>query len=60
MTAGIQVGQIQDGEQMRRIVMRFADMNTNDLEHIKRQLIFLPDGTTRPLTFFCDVKNCAR
>ncbi|MCW5908350.1 MAG: efflux RND transporter permease subunit [Chitinophagales bacterium] len=56
MTAGIQVGQIQEGEQMRRIVMRFADMNTNDLEHIKRQLIFLPDGTTRPLTFFCDVK----
>jgi Cu/Ag efflux pump CusA len=36
--------------------MRFADINTNDLEHIKRQLIFLPDGTTRPLTFFCDVK----
>ncbi|TWI81130.1 multidrug efflux pump subunit AcrB [Lacibacter cauensis] len=56
MTAGIQVGQIQEGEQMRRIVMRFADMNINDLEHIKRQLIFLPDGTTRPLTFFCDVK----
>lgn len=55
MTAGIQVGQIQEGEQMRRIIMRFADMNTNDLEHIKRQLIFLPDGTTRPLTFFCDV-----
>jgi multidrug efflux pump subunit AcrB len=56
MTAGIQVGQIQEGEQMRRIIMRFADINTNDLEHIKRQLIFLPDGTTRPLTFFCDVK----
>ena len=56
LTAGIQVGQIQEGEQMRRIIMRFADMNTNDLEHIKRQLIFLPDGTTRPLTFFCDVK----
>lgn len=55
MTAGIQVGQIQEGEQMRRIIMRFADMNTNDLEHIKRQLIFLPDGTTRPLTFFSDV-----
>ena len=56
MTAGIQVGQIQEGEQMRRIIMRFADMNTNDLEHIKRQLIFLPDGTTRPLTFFFFLK----
>jgi len=56
MTAGIQVGQMQEGEQMRRIVMRFADFKTNDLELIKRQLIFLPDGTTRPLTYFCDVK----
>jgi Cu/Ag efflux pump CusA len=56
MTSGIQVGQIQDGEQMRKTIMRFADMQTNDLEHIKRQLIFLPDGTTRPLSFFCDVK----
>jgi CzcA family heavy metal efflux pump len=56
MTAGIQVGQIQDGEQMRRLIMRFADFKVNDLEKIKRQLIFLPDGTTRPLTFFSDVK----
>ncbi|WP_366184562.1 efflux RND transporter permease subunit [Flavobacterium ovatum] len=56
MTAGIQVGQIQEGEQMRRIIMRYADMNANNLEKIKQQLIFLPDGTTRPLTFFCDVK----
>jgi Cu/Ag efflux pump CusA len=31
-------------------------MKTNDLEHIRHQLIFLPDGTTRPLTFFCSVK----
>lgn len=56
MTAGIQVGQIQDGEQMRRLIMRFADFKLNDLEKIKRQLIFMPDGTTRPLTFFSDVK----
>ena len=56
MTAGIQVGQMQDGEQMRRIVMRFAELKVNDLEHIKDQLIFLPDGTTRPLTFFSKVQ----
>lgn len=55
MTAGIQVGQMQDGEQMRRTILRFADFKTNDLERIKRQLIFLPDGTARPLTFFSDV-----
>lgn len=56
LAAGIQVGQIQDGEQIRKMVMRFAELSNNDVEHIKRQLIFLPDGTTRPLTFFCNVK----
>ncbi len=55
MTAGIQVGQMQDGEQMRRTILRFADFKNNDLERIKRQLIFMPDGTARPLTFFSDI-----
>jgi len=59
MTAGIQLGQIQDGEQMRRILMRFTDFSENNLDKIKKQLIFLPDGTTRPLTFFSDVKVIA-
>jgi heavy metal efflux system protein len=54
MTGGIQVGQLQDGEQMRRILMRFTDYQNNDLENLKRKLIFLPDATTRPLSFFCD------
>jgi len=56
MTSGIQIGQLQDGEQMRTISMRFADLQNNDVEHIKRQLIFLPDGTTRPISFFSAVK----
>jgi multidrug efflux pump subunit AcrB len=56
MTGGLQVGQVQDGEQMRRILLRFTDFQDNDLEKLKRQLIFLPDGTTRPLSFFCEVK----
>ncbi|MCB9363416.1 MAG: efflux RND transporter permease subunit [Flavobacteriales bacterium] len=56
MTSGIQVGQMQDGEQMRTISMRFSDLAVNDLEKIKRQLIFLPDGTTRPLNYFCEVE----
>lgn len=54
MTSGIQVGQIQDGEQMRRLIIRFNEMQNNDLEHIKQQLIFLPNGNTRPLSYFCD------
>jgi cobalt-zinc-cadmium resistance protein CzcA len=55
MTGGLQLGQLQDGEQMRRILLRFTNYKTNDLDNIKKQLIFLPDGTTRPLSFFCDV-----
>ncbi|MFZ6023853.1 MAG: efflux RND transporter permease subunit [Bacteroidota bacterium] len=56
MTGGIQIGQFQDGEQMRRILFRFTDFQDNDLEHLKRRLIFLPDGTTRPVSFFCKVE----
>ena len=55
MTGGLQLGQLQDGEQMRRVLLRFTDYKTNDLDNIKKQLIFLPDGSTRPLSFFCDV-----
>ena len=53
MIGGIQVGQIQDGEQMRRLIMRFTNFQDNSLDKINKQLIFLPDGTTKPLSFFC-------
>ena len=56
MTSGLQIGDIQEGLQMRRIIMRFIDFKDNDLETLKKQPIFLPDGTTRPLSFFCDVR----
>jgi cobalt-zinc-cadmium resistance protein CzcA len=56
MAGGVQVGSIQDGEQMRRILMRFTNFNDNSLEKIKNELIFLPDGTTKPVSFFCDVQ----
>jgi len=55
MTGGLQIGQLQDGEQMRRILLRFIDFDNNNVEKLKQQLIFLPDGTTRPLSFFCAV-----
>lgn len=55
MAGGIQVGQLQDGEQMRRILLRFTNYKDNDLEKLKKQFIFLPDGTAKPLYFFCDV-----
>ncbi|MVM33697.1 MMPL family transporter [Spirosoma sp. HMF4905] len=59
LTAGIQVGSFQDGEQMRRMVLRFANFDSNDLDKMRNVLIFLPDGTTRPLSFFCKVSVLA-
>lgn len=56
MAGDVQSGSIQDGEQMRRILMRFTDFKDNSLEKIKNDLIFLPDGTTKPLSFFCEVR----
>lgn len=59
MTAGIQVGQIQEGEQMRRVILRAADVAGNSVDHIRRQLIVLPDGTVRPLAYFTGVQVTA-
>ena len=56
MTSGLQIGDIQEQQQMRRVIMRFLDFADNDLSILKNQAIFLPDGTTRPLSFFCDIK----
>ncbi len=56
MTSGLQIGDVQEGQQMRRVVMRFVDFKDNDLTVLKKQPVFLPDGTTRPFSFFCDVK----
>jgi cobalt-zinc-cadmium resistance protein CzcA len=56
MAGGVQIGSIQDGEQMRRILMRFTNFKDNSLEKIRSELIFLPDGTTKPVSFFCDVQ----
>jgi len=56
MTGGLQIGELQDGEQMRRILLRFTDFDKNDVEKLKEQLIFLPNGTTRPLSFFSKVE----
>ena len=55
LTGGIQIGELQDGQQMRKILLRFTNFDDNSLEEIKKQLIFLPSGLTRPLSFFCSV-----
>ncbi|HML65162.1 MAG TPA: efflux RND transporter permease subunit [Dysgonomonas sp.] len=56
MTGGLQIGSVQDGEQMRRILFRFTDFSVNSSELLLKQLIFLPDGSTKPLSFFCKVE----
>ncbi|MCT3639666.1 efflux RND transporter permease subunit [Elizabethkingia anophelis] len=57
MLGNLQVGQIQDGEQMRKIRLRVTNYQDNDADKIKKQMIFLPDGTLKPLSFFCTVKS---
>lgn len=55
MTGGLQIGSVQDGEQLRRILLRFTDFADNSPEHLRRCPVFLPDGSTRPLSFFATV-----
>lgn len=73
MTGGLQIGSLQEGEQMRRIVLRFTDYEENSVEKLRECPIFLPNqgatsfGSqktaapvyTRPLSFFCDVNVAA-
>ncbi|MCW1736230.1 efflux RND transporter permease subunit [Anaerorudis cellulosivorans] len=56
MYGGLQIGTIQDGEQMRRILLRKLKFADNNPDILKKQLLFLPDGSTKPLSFFCDVR----
>ncbi|MCH4183539.1 MAG: efflux RND transporter permease subunit [Prevotella sp.] len=53
MTGGLQIGSIQDGEQLRRVLLRFVDFKDNDPAKIMHEPVFLPDGTTRPVSYFC-------
>lgn len=59
MTGGLQIGSIQEGEQMRRILLRFTDFKDNSPERLMSQPLFLPDGTVRPLSSFCKTKVIA-
>lgn len=56
VNGGLQIGSVQEGEQMQRILLRFTNFNDNSPELLKQQPIFLPDGSTRPLDFFCEIR----
>ena len=49
---GVKVGEVQDGEQMLRILLRFTDFRENYLDKILEQPVFSPDGSFRPLKYF--------
>ncbi len=53
---GVPVGEIQQGEQMLRILMRFINFKDNSLQAIKNQPIFMPDGSFRPLEYFASIE----
>ncbi|MGI4832048.1 MAG: efflux RND transporter permease subunit [Janthinobacterium lividum] len=52
---GIQVGQVQDGEQMRPVLLRYVDFSHNSLAQLQKQVIALPTGSVRPLPFFATI-----
>ncbi len=53
---GVQVGEVQSGEQMLNILLRFTSFRENSLEKILGQPIFAPDGSFRPLKYFARVE----
>jgi len=54
---GVAVGEIQEGEQMLRILLRFENFRDNSLDVIRNQPIFSPDGTYRPLHYLAAVET---
>jgi heavy metal efflux system protein len=53
---GLPVGQVQEGEQMLRILLRSTRFKNNSIDLIKNQPIFAPDGSYRPLLNFARVE----
>lgn len=53
---GVQVGQVQEGEQMLNIRLRFTNFKENSLDKIKNQPVFASDGSFRPIHDFANVE----
>ena len=50
---GLQVGEIQEGEQMIKILMRYNKFLDNNIDDVMNQPLFMKDGTVKPLNLFC-------
>jgi len=53
---GVKVGEVQSGEQMLRILLRFTDFTENYLESIRRQPVFSPMALSGPSIIFARVE----
>jgi CzcA family heavy metal efflux pump len=52
---GFPVGEVQEGEQMLKVVVRNTKFINNNIDLIKSQPIFIPDGSYKPLEYFARV-----
>ena len=52
---GFPVGEVQEGEQMLKIVLRNTKFINNNIDLIKSQPVYIPDGSYKPLEYFAKV-----
>lgn len=52
---GFPVGEVQESEQMLSILLRSTKFEDNNVELIKNQPIFAPDGSYKPLQYYAKV-----
>ncbi|QZT38978.1 efflux RND transporter permease subunit [Halosquirtibacter xylanolyticus] len=56
IASGLQIGQIQDGEQMRKILLRNTDYSSNSLDRVLDSPIYLSNGSYRTVSYFSKVE----
>lgn len=52
---GFPVGEVQEGEQMLKIMLRNTKFKNNSIDLIKNQPVYIPDGSYKPLQYFAKV-----
>jgi heavy metal efflux system protein len=53
---GLPVGQIQEGEQMLRVLLRNTNFENNSIDQIRDQPVYAPDGSYKPLRNIAEVE----
>ena len=49
------MGEVQEGEQMLTILLRNTKFKDNNIDLIKNQPVYAPDGSYKPLQYFAEV-----